>query len=232
MLRLRPSAERGHFDHGWLYTRHTFSFAHYHDAHHMGWRSLRVINEDVVAQFKGFGTHGHQDMEILSYVVSGALTHQDSMGHTEVLLPGDVQAISAGRGIMHSENNGSPAEPVHFLQIWILPDELGIEPRYEQRTFPEEARRGRLCLVASRDGDDGSLLIHQEARVYVALLARGEMISHGLADGRGAWVQVVRGALSVNGVAMAAGDGAAIEEEEMVTLDPSEETELLLFDLA
>jgi redox-sensitive bicupin YhaK (pirin superfamily) len=232
MVRLRPSAARGHADHGWLDTRHTFSFAEYHDPQYMGWRSLRVINEDRVAAGQGFGTHGHRDMEILSYVVSGALTHRDSMGHAEALRPGEVQVMSAGRGVTHSEYNGSPTEPVHFLQIWILPDQAGHEPRYEQKAYPAEARQGRLCLVASPDGAQGSMMIHQDARVYATLPAPGETIIHPLADGRGVWVQVVGGAVTVNGVALAAGDGAAVEEEAEVALAASEAAEVLVFDLA
>jgi quercetin 2,3-dioxygenase len=230
----RRSAERGHFDHGWLDTRHTFSFAGYHDPAQMGFRSLRVINEDRVVPGEGFGTHGHEDMEILSYVLSGVLSHKDSTDSVGELRPGEVQRMSAGTGIRHSEFNGSGAEPVHFLQIWLLPDRPGHRPSYEQRTFPAEERRGRLRLVASPDGAEGSTTIHQDARVFAALLARGQQVELGLPPGRHGWVQVARGEVELNGVRLAAGDGAAASDERLLRLSGAGEgeAELLVFDLA
>ena len=218
MITVRRSEDRGHFDHGWLDTRHTFSFAGYHDPEQMGFRGLRVINEDVVAPGQGFGRHGHQDMEILSYVLSGALAHEDSSGGGGVLRPGDVQRMSAGTGIRHSEFNGSKEEPVHFLQIWLLPGRDGLPPSYEQKHFPEAERRGQLRLVASPDRAGGSLALHTDARVYAALLGAGEAVTHPLARGRHAWVQVARGAVDVNGTPLRAGDGAAISEEAEVAI--------------
>jgi hypothetical protein len=234
VITVRRSAERGHFDHGWLDTFHTFSFAGYQDPARMGWRSLRVLNEDRVAPGEGFGTHPHRDMEILSWVVSGALAHRDSTGGGGVLRPGEAQRMSAGTGVTHSEFNGSSSEPVHFLQIWILPDRRGHAPSYEQRAFPEAERRGRLQLVASPDGAEGSTTLHQDARVYATLLDRGQSVRHPLAPGRGAWVQLVRGAATVNGVRLAAGDGAAVEGEVAVALaaDGAGPAEALLLDLA
>jgi len=234
VITVRRSEERGHFDHGWLDTRHTFSFAGYHDPEHMGFRALRVINEDRVKPGQGFGTHGHRDMEILSYVLSGVLAHRDSTGALGELRPGELQRMSAGTGIMHSEFNGSAQEPVHFLQIWILPDRPGHRPSYEQKTFPAAERRGRLRLVASPDGADGSTVLHQDTRVLAALLRPGEAVEHALADGRHAWVQVARGGVEVNGVALAAGDGAAASGERLLRIagTGAAETELLLFDLA
>jgi redox-sensitive bicupin YhaK (pirin superfamily) len=234
MISVRRSAERGHFDHGWLDTRHTFSFADYHDPALMGFRALRVVNEDVVLPGQGFGRHGHRDMEILSYVLSGTLAHQDSTGGRGRLVPGEVQRMTAGTGVMHSEFNGSGAEPVHFLQIWILPDRAGRVPGYEQRAFPEEDRRGRLRLLASPDGAEGSLVIHQDARVLGTLLARGQAVVHPLAAGRHAWVQVARGQLTVDGTRLGTGDGAAVSDEAALRLagDGEGEAEALLFDLA
>jgi len=234
MLTVRRSAERGRFDHGWLDTRHTFSFADYHDPEQMGFRSLRVINEDVVAPGQGFGTHGHRDMEILSYVLEGTLAHRDSTGGKGTIVPGEVQRMSAGTGVRHSEFNGSETERVHFLQIWLLPDRQGHAPGYEQRAFPDEERRGALRLVASPDGADGSLTVHQDARVYATLLARGEAVERELAPGRHAWVQVARGEVEVNGVRLRAGDGAALSDERGVRIAGTGEgvAELLLFDLA
>src|SRR5512142_137155 len=197
MITVRRSGERGHFDHGWLDTRHTFSFAAYHDPAHMGFRSLRVINEDRVRPGEGFGRHGHRDMEILSYVLSGVLAHRDSSGGGGELRPGEVQRMSAGTGIRHSEFNGSDREPVHFLQIWLLPDRPGHRPSYEQRAFPEAERRGVLRLVASPDGAEGSTVIHQDARVFATLLGPGRTLEHPLAPGRHAWVQVARGAVQL-----------------------------------
>jgi len=234
MLTIRKSEERGRFDHGWLDTRHTFSFADYHDPAHMGFRALRVVNEDVVLPGQGFGTHGHRDMEILSYVIEGTLAHRDSTGGVGALVQGEVQRMSAGTGVRHSEFNGSLTEPVHFLQIWLLPDRPGHAPGYEQRAFSEGERRGALRLVASPDGADGSLTIHQDARVYAALLARGEAVERSLAPGRHAWVQVVRGEVEVNGARLRAGDGAALSEERTLRIAGAGDTmaELLLFDLA
>ncbi len=234
MITVRRSAERGHFDHGWLDTRHTFSFASYHDEEHMGFRALRVINEDRVKPGEGFGTHGHRDMEILSYVLEGALAHRDSTGGEGVLRPGEVQRMSAGTGVMHSEFNGSRAEPVHFLQIWLLPDRPGHRPSYEQKLFPEAVRRGTLRLVASPDAAGGSLTIHQDARVYATVLGKGEAVRHALAKGRHAWVQVARGEVAVNGRALRAGDGAALSDEDEVAVEGAGASggEALVFDLA
>ncbi|BDG03062.1 pirin family protein [Anaeromyxobacter oryzae] len=234
MITIRKADERGHFDHGWLDTRHTFSFADYHDDAHMGFRALRVINEDRVTPGEGFGRHGHRDMEILSYVLSGALAHQDSTGGGGVLRPGEVQRMSAGTGVMHSEFNGSKEEPVHFLQIWLLPDRAGHAPSYEQKAYPEAERRGRLRLVASPDGAEGSTTIHQDARVYATLLAPGEAVTLPLARGRHAWVQVARGEVDLNGRLLRAGDGAALSDEPAVGLGGkgSGVAEVLVFDLA
>ncbi|WP_242336605.1 pirin family protein [Anaeromyxobacter sp. SG66] len=232
MITIRRSEARGHFDHGWLDTRHTFSFADYHDPGHMGFRTLRVINEDRVAPGQGFGTHGHRDMEILSYVLSGRLAHRDSMGTGSTIGPGEVQRMTAGTGVLHSEFNGSDSEPVRFLQIWILPERRGLLPGYEQKQFPEEERRGRLRLVASHDGADGSVTIHQDARVYAALLGAGERAVLPLDAGRHAWVQVARGTLRLGDETLAAGDGAAMSDEREVRLEGVEAAEVLVFDLA
>ncbi|MBI4255045.1 MAG: pirin family protein [Candidatus Rokubacteria bacterium] len=232
MLTVRRAGERGHFDHGWLDTRHTFSFADYHDPGWMGFRGLRVINEDRVQPGAGFPTHGHRDMEILSYVLEGALEHRDSLGTGSVIRPGDVQRMSAGTGVMHSEFNASATEPVHFLQIWILPERRGLPPGYEQKRFSPEDTRGRLRLVAARDGADGAVTLHADARVYAALLEPGREVVHALAGGRHAWVQVARGAARVNGGALGAGDGAAVSDEPAVVLAGREPAEVLLFDLA
>lgn len=234
MITIRKAEDRGHFDHGWLDTRHTFSFADYHDPAQMGFRALRVINEDRVKPGQGFGTHGHQDMEIVSYVLSGALAHRDSTGGGGTLRPGEVQRMSAGTGVRHSEFNGSRDEEVHFLQIWIVPDLAGHQPSYEQKAFPEAERRGRLSLVASPDGADGSTTIHQDARVYATLLGKGERVEHPLAPGRHAWIQVARGELEANGVVLRPGDGAAVSDERALALAGRGEglAEALLFDLA
>lgn len=233
MIRIRRALDRGRFDHGWLDTRHTFSFGGYHDEAHMGFRSLRVINEDRVKPGEGFGTHGHRDMEILSYVLSGALAHRDSTGGQGVLRPGEVQRMSAGTGVTHSEFNGSREEPVHFLQIWILPDRRGHPPSHEQRLFPEAERRGALRLVASPDGAAGSLTIHQDARVYATVLGAGEEVRHGLSPGRHAWVQVARGEAVLNGETLRAGDGAAVsgERELVLAAAGASPAEALVFDL-
>ena len=237
MITVRKSDDRGRFDHGWLDTRHTFSFAGYHDPEHMGFGELRVINEDRVQPGEGFGRHGHRDMEIVSWVLDGELAHRDSTGGGGVLRPGEVQRMSAGTGVQHSEFNGSRERPVHFLQIWILPDREGYAPSYEQREIPEAARRGGLALIASPDGAEGSTTIHQDARVYATLLAAGERVRHPLAPGRRAWVQVARGSLAVNGRALAAGDGAALTDEAAIELegrggaDAGAASEALVFDL-
>lgn len=228
MITIRKAGERGHFDHGWLNTYHTFSFADYYDPAFMGFRTLRVINEDRVKAGGGFGTHAHRDMEIISYVLEGELAHRDSMGTGSVIRPGDVQRMSAGTGVMHSEMNPSQENGVHFLQIWIVPERRGIEPGYEQKTFPEGELRGRLRLVASPDGAAGSVTIHQDVNLYSALLA-GESVAHSYAPQRYGWVQVTRGDVEVNGLKLSAGDGAAISDENAVTISGS--GEVLLFDL-
>jgi len=232
MIQVRKSNERGHADHGWLDTRHTFSFADYYDPAAMGFRALRVINEDRVAPAQGFGTHGHRDMEILSYVLDGGLAHKDSTGGGGVIRPGDVQRMSAGTGVMHSEFNPSRTDPVHFLQIWLVPDRRGITPGYEQKHFSPEQRQGQLRLIASPDAAGGSLKIHQDARVYTTLLGKGDSVSHALASGRHAWVQVARGKVRLGDVTLSAGDGAAISEESELRLTADEPSEVLLFDLA
>ena len=232
MIVKRPAAERGHFNHGWLDTSHTFSFAGYHDPEHMGFRTLRVINEDRVQGGKGFGNHSHSDMEIVTYVLEGALAHSDSMGNRSTIVPGDVQRMTAGTGVTHSEFNPRPQEPVHFLQIWILPDRRGLAPGYEQKAIPEAEERGALRLVASRDGRDGSVTIHQDVDLYASRLLPGERVKHAVASGRHAWLQVVTGRIELNGTALGAGDGAAVSREsalEMVAVEPAH---FLLFDLA
>jgi quercetin 2,3-dioxygenase len=229
MITIRKAEDRGHFDHGWLDTYHTFSFADYHDPAFMGFRALRVINDDRVQAGRGFGTHGHRDMEIITYVLEGSLSHQDSMGTGSVIKPGEVQRMSAGTGVMHSEKNASDAL-VHLLQIWILPERHGITPSYEQKAFPAAERDGRLRLVASRDGRDGSLTIHQDADLYTVTLRDGASVTQDLRPGRYGWAQVARGAVTVNGKPLAAGDGAAIESERYVTI--AGDGEVLLFDLA
>jgi redox-sensitive bicupin YhaK (pirin superfamily) len=232
MMKIRRSRERGHFDHGWLNTYHTFSFADYFDPAQMGFRALRVINEDRVAAGMGFGMHGHRDMEIVTVVLSGALEHRDSLGNGEVLRPGEVQRMTAGTGIRHSEFNPSPVEPVHLYQIWLLPERAGLSPGYEQKAFAESEKRDRWRLVASPDGRDGSLTIRQDARLYLAALTGAQELHHELAHGRHGWLQVLRGNVTVNGADLAAGDGAAISEEANVTVRAAGEAEVLLFDLA
>jgi len=233
MITIRRAEERGHADHGWLDTRHTFSFADYHDPAHMGFGDLRVINEDRVQPGAGFPTHGHRDMEIISYVLEGELAHRDSLGNGSTIRPGEVQRMSAGTGVRHSEMNASASQPVHFLQIWILPSQRGLAPGYEQRAFPSEERRGRLRLVASPDGRDGSVTVHQDARLSIALLADGERVRHELASGRRAWVHVARGELTVNGSRLRAGDGAAVEDEVALEIEGTSTpaAEVLVFDL-
>ena len=228
---IRRGNERGHAQHGWLDSFHSFSFADYHDPEHMGFGPLRVINEDRVQPGMGFGTHGHRDMEIISYVLSGGLAHQDSMGNGSVIRPGDVQRMSAGTGVRHSEFNASRDEPVHFLQIWIEPAQRGIAPGYEEKRFDAESKRGRLRLIASPDGADGSVTIHQDARLYAALLDGAESVDFEQRAGRRTYVHVVRGEASVNGQPLAAGDAMKLEGAQPVRVDRARDAEILLFDL-
>jgi redox-sensitive bicupin YhaK (pirin superfamily) len=230
-LTIRRADERGLADHGWLRSFHTFSFADYHDPRHMGFRALRVINDDTVAPGMGFGAHGHRDMEIISYVLDGELGHKDSMGNGSVIRPGDVQRMSAGTGVRHSELNPSPTSPVHFLQIWILPDRAGHEPGYQQIAFPAEERRGALRLIASPDGARGSVTIHQDVRLYATLLDGDQRVEHTIAPGRHAWVHVARGSATVNGTALAAGDAVSTSDAGVLALT-GDGAELLVFDLA
>jgi len=232
MIQIRPSAERGGGNHGWLNTKHTFSFADYWDPKWMGFRSLRVINEDRVAPNTGFPAHPHRDMEIITYVLEGKLEHKDSLGTGSVILPGDGQSMSAGSGIRHSEFNPSTTEPVHFLQIWIQPEKAALPPSYEQKSFPEPEKRGKLRLIASRHANNGSVKINQDAKLYVTLLKPGEEVGHDLATGRYGWLQVARGAVELNGKKLNQGDGAAISDEKQVTIKGAEDAEVLLFDLA
>jgi redox-sensitive bicupin YhaK (pirin superfamily) len=232
MIRVRKASERGHFDHGWLDTYHTFSFARYYDPRHMGFRALRVINEDRVAPGTGFGTHPPEDMEIVTYVLDGALAHRDSLGTGSTIRPGELQRMTAGTGIVHSEFNPSDAEPVHFYQIWLEPEREGLEPSYEQRAFPEAEWRNRLRLVASPDGHDGSLTIRQDARLYLGTLDGGQEVSHELTPGRHAWLQVLRGDVTLNGLALSAGDGAALGDEAGLVIRSDRPSEVLLFDLS
>ncbi|HKG12455.1 MAG TPA: pirin family protein [Pyrinomonadaceae bacterium] len=232
MITKRPAGERGSTRTDWLDSRHTFSFNRYYDPRYAGFGDLLVINEDIVAPSGGFGTHGHRDMEIITYVVAGALEHRDSIGTASVIRPGELQRMSAGTGVRHSEFNHSKDEPVHFLQIWITPEREGLEPSYEQREFAEDERRGRLRLVASRGGGDASVTIHQDAEVYAASLGVGEDVTHEPRDGRRAWVQLIKGRLELNGVELRAGDGAAVTDEPRLVLRAGEPSELLLFDLA
>jgi quercetin 2,3-dioxygenase len=230
-MQIRRASERGHANHGWLDTSHTFSFADYYDARFMGFRVLRVINEDKVAPGRGFGRHGHRDMEILTYVLDGELAHEDSMGNGSVIRPGELQRMSAGTGVMHSEMNGSKQRPVHFLQIWIVPDRQGHQPGYEQKAYPEEERRGRLRVIASPDGRDGSVTIHQDATLSAALLAPGDRVEHVIASERYVWLQVARGAVTVDGERLAAGDGVALGGEGTIAITGDVAGEILLFDL-
>lgn len=233
MIIIRPAQERGVANFRWLDSRHTFSFGEYFDPNYMGFATLRVINEDKVAPAEGFATHGHRDMEIVTYVLEGALQHKDSLGTGSIIRPGDVQRMSAGRGIMHSEYNASQTEPVHLLQIWLLPGQKGIDPSYEQKTFSEAEKRGQLRLVGSQDGRDGSITIHQDVDLYASLLEANETVTHHLPEGRAAWLQVARGAVQLNGKELAAGDGAAIAQEASLTLEgAAPNTEVLLFDMA
>ena len=232
MISVRHAAERGTANFGWLDSRHTFSFGDYHDPEQMGFGPLRVINEDRVSPGQGFGTHGHRDMEIISYVLEGALEHKDSIGTGSVIRPGDVQIMSAGTGIRHSEFNHSKTEPVHFLQIWVVPDRNGIAPRYEQKTFPDADKRGTLRLVGSSDGRDGSVVIHQDVKLFAAILKNAEEVTHALPTGRKGWLQVARGAVVVNGRDLHAGDGAAVDGEPAITVTAKTGgAEILVFDL-
>jgi redox-sensitive bicupin YhaK (pirin superfamily) len=232
MIALRPAKERGHADHGWLDTWHTFSFADYYDPRFMGFRTLRVINEDFVAPGRGFPTHGHRDMEIITYVLAGALEHRDSLGNGSIIRPGEVQRMSAGTGVRHSEANPSRTEALHLLQIWIEPARPGIAPGYEQKTFGDADKRGRLRLVASPDGAEGSVTIHQDARVYATVLGAGQQVTHTLAPGRYAWLHVAHGGLTLNGHRLGQGDGVAIGDEGALTMAGETEAEALLFDLS
>jgi len=231
MITIRKAEERGHFDFGWLNTYHTFSFGEYYDPRNMGFRSLRVINEDFVHPGRGFPTHGHRDMEIITYVLEGGLAHKDSMGNGSIIRPGDVQRMSAGTGVRHSEANPSKDESVHLLQIWILPNETGIEPGYEEKKFDDAEKRGRLRLVASPDGQDGSVRIHQDASLYVTLLEAEQQVTYEPAPDRHAWLQVARGAIEVNGQPLKQGDGAAVSKEQELKIVGKEPSEVLLFDL-
>jgi redox-sensitive bicupin YhaK (pirin superfamily) len=232
MIKVRKAAERGHANHGWLDSHHTFSFANYHDPEHMGFRSLRVINEDRVAPGQGFGTHPHRDMEIISYVLEGGLQHKDSMGTGSVIHPGDVQRMSAGSGVTHSEFNASKSDPVRFLQIWLEPNQRGIKPSYEQKHFSAVDKRGQLRVVASPDGRDGSVTIHSDAVLRAGLFETGESATLPLDEGRHAWVQVLTGSVRVNGRELSAGDGAAISDETQSAIEGVTGSEVLVFDLA
>ena len=232
MISLRQSRERGYADHGWLKSFHSFSFAGYYDPQHMGWGNLRVINEDRIAPGTGFGTHGHRDMEIVSYVLSGRLAHQDSIGNVQTIPPGEVQRMSAGTGVRHSEFNHAPDQTTHFLQIWIEPDQAGIDPGYEQKAFADADKRGRLCLVASRDGAQGSVTIHADARIHAGLFDGAEQAELALDPARKAYVFLVRGRLTVNGQALQAGDAALLAQESLLQLGQAVDAEVLVFDLA
>jgi redox-sensitive bicupin YhaK (pirin superfamily) len=232
MITLRKSSDRGHADHGWLKSFHSFSFADYHNPERMGVGNLRVINEDRIAPGTGFGTHGHRDMEIVSYVLEGALGHKDSMGNGTEIVPGDVQRMSAGRGVQHSEFNHAQGQTTHFLQIWVIPDERGIEPGYEQKRFDADAKRGRLALVASPDGREGSVTIHADAAMYAGLFDGAESAELPLTPGRPAYVHVARGAVRVNGQDAKAGDAVVLERETVLRIDRGQQAEVIVFDLA
>ena len=231
MIEIRPSNQRGAGDHGWLQTRHSFSFADYYDPAFMGFGPLRVINEDHIAPGAGFGAHPHADMEIITYVLSGALAHRDSLGNGSVIRPGEVQRMSAGTGITHSEFNGSETDPVHLLQIWLLPERGGIAPGYEQKAFSKRQRQDQLCLVADRDGRGGALTIHQDVALHACLLGRGKTVTHRFGPGRIGWLQIASGRIGAGGKTLKAGDGAAIAGEDAVTLSAEEDSEFLLFDM-
>jgi redox-sensitive bicupin YhaK (pirin superfamily) len=232
MIRIRQAAERGHFDHGWLDTYHTFSFGDYYDPGHMGFRSLRVINDDRVQPGRGFGMHPHRDMEIVTYVLEGALQHQDSLGNGSIIRAGELQRMTAGTGVRHSEFNPSDSDWVHLYQIWLLPERKGLEPGYEELALGEEDKRGRFRLVASPDGADGSLTIHQDARLYLASLPQGQAVSHRIERGRAAWLQILRGSVNILGDALSAGAGVAVTDENAVAVHAAVPSEVLLFDLA
>ena len=231
MIAVRKSSDRGHADHGWLNSYHSFSFADYYDPEQVSWGPLRVINEDRVKPGMGFGTHSHRDMEIISYVLDGRLQHKDSMGTGEVIRPGDVQRMSAGTGVQHSEFNPSTSAPVHFLQIWLVPSKNGIAPSYEQKYFSAEDKHDRLRLIASPDGRDGSVTVHQDANVYASLLSAGAQLTHALAPGRLGYVHLVKGALSVNGITLETGDAAKVQAEQQLVISASADSEFLLFDM-
>ena len=231
MISIRNAQDRGTFNLGWLETWHSFSFGSYHDPQHMGYGSLRVINEDYIQPGQGFGTHGHKDMEIITYIISGALEHRDSLGNGSVIRQGDVQRMTAGTGVMHSEFNHLQDEVTHLLQIWIMPDRKGHEPGYEEKHFADADKRNRLKLIASADAREGSLTIHQDIDLFAASIDKGSQISHGFRDGRRGWLQLVRGQISVNGNRLGGGDGASIAEEDVLTADALEDAEMLLFDM-
>jgi redox-sensitive bicupin YhaK (pirin superfamily) len=231
-ITVRPTDARGHANHGWLDSKHSFSFANYFDPQHMGYRTLRVINEDVIEPGTGFGTHGHRDMEIITYIIRGTLEHKDSTGEHSLIQRGEVQRMSAGSGIRHSEYNASDSEDVKLLQIWLLPERADITPGYEQTLFPDEAKTNRLCLLAAPGGRDGALTIHQDVALYASILDAGAAVSLDLASGRGAWVQVVDGGVTVNGRDLDAGDAIAIDGETEVSVSARSKAEFLLFDLA
>lgn len=232
MITIRRAQERGHFDFGWLNTYHTFSFDQYYDPKRMGFRSLRVINEDFVQPGNGFPTHGHRDMEIVTYILSGALEHRDNMGNGSIIRPGDAQRMSAGTGVRHSEANPSADEPVHLLQIWILPNEKSLRPEYEEKKFSDDEKRNMLRLIVSPNGDDGSVKIHQDAKLYASLLDKDQEVVHIVENGRSAWLQVAAGSVVLNDLVLQQGDGAAVSEESKLRITASEPAEVLLFDLA
>jgi quercetin 2,3-dioxygenase len=231
MISFRDREARGRTRTGWLDSKHSFSFGDYRDPAQLGFRALRVINEDRVIPGAGFPRHGHRDMDIISYVLEGSLQHKDSIGNGTVIKPGEIQRMSAGTGIEHSEFNPSQTEPVHFLQIWIIPEKRGIAPSHEQKPVPLAERRGKLRLVAAPDAPDGAVTLHQDARIYVANLAAGERVAHDIAPGRGVWIQVARGIIGLNGTEMREGDGAALEDEKSAAIDAETDSEILLFDL-
>ena len=232
MIKIRKAQDRGHFDFGWLNTYHTFSFGDYYDPSHMAFRSLRVINEDVVAPGRGFPTHGHRDMEIVTYILEGALEHRDSMGSGSIIRRGDAQRMSAGTGVRHSEANPSKDEPVHLLQIWILPEREGQPPEYEEKRFADEEKQNRLRLIVSSDGDEGAVRIHQDAKIYASVLDEGKSVNHQIAGGRHAWLQIAGGAVELNGTPLKHGDGAAVSQENQLSIVADGPSEVLLFDLA
>jgi redox-sensitive bicupin YhaK (pirin superfamily) len=232
MITIRRSNERGHFDHGWLNTYHTFSFDQYYDPRYMGFRNLRVINEDFVAGGRGFPKHGHRDMEIITYILEGALKHEDSMGNGSVIRPGDVQRMTAGTGVRHSEENASPTERVHLLQIWILPNTVGLEPSYEQKAFTEDERRDQLRLIASEEGREDTVQVHQDVSLFASILPAGAEVERAMNEQRYAWIQVARGAVNVNGERADQGDGVVAIGESSLRIRAEEDAEILLFDLA